>query len=207
MPQVVDIPLSWANNIPGVSGVEDVRFEVPTLGEIDQIIKDATLTVDDVQTALEGQLVEAFEDATVVDELADALIDPLADELAGALPEEVTIDIEGGLFDIEQDLVDLLSEAVENALEELGLLDELQAIVEEALSVVAGEAFDLDVPTVQEIVDGVTDAIEGLLDDFFPGWVTMALGDLIDEVGRRLERRLVSTEASQALADVIEEVT
>jgi len=96
MVDVVDIPLSIANQVPGISGVEDVQLSVPQQGDIEDVVETAvrTETEQAVADALPDEIMGAPQDGQL-DE------DALASDLATALPEElsqVDIDLEGGLF-------------------------------------------------------------------------------------------------------------
>jgi len=44
----VEIPLSVLNNVPGVSNVEDVVFDVPQVEDLEEIVDDAVLGLEDV---------------------------------------------------------------------------------------------------------------------------------------------------------------
>ncbi len=81
MVQSVTIPLEWANVIPGVAGVEDAEFSVPTLADIEAAIDDLTLDLPDVEAALSD-----FVD-DVADQIDQAALD--VDQLADRLVEEV----------------------------------------------------------------------------------------------------------------------
>jgi len=112
MAEDVDLPLSVLNALPGVSGVEDVGFQVPD--------------PEDIGTALEEEIPPVVKDALrdvdpeeIIGDAIDAGQDPqeLAEDLATELPEQleqVDVDIEAGLFGpTEEDLEGIISGTLE----------------------------------------------------------------------------------------------
>jgi len=112
MAEDVDLPLSVLNALPGVSGVEDVGFQVPDPEDIGTVLEDEIPPV--VEQALED-----VDPEDILEDALDAGQDPqeLAQDLATELPEQleqVDIDVEAGLFGpTEEDLEELVSGTLE----------------------------------------------------------------------------------------------
>lgn len=220
MVQQVTIPFSELNTFLPGQPLEDVEFTVPTLDDIDQSIRDAVLDPSDIQTAAEEGLLAALEDATPLDELADLIVDPIVRELEAELgvdfpdPEAlidefleavdlddlgpIEVDIEGSLFDVEQDLVTLLAEALDEAglptPEFPDLLEEAETAVRDALPVAAPEAEDALETAVLALTEFSGD-VRAFIEDpvgTATGW-TMTLARSVVE-----EADLVSEETREA---------
>jgi len=190
MPETVRIPLSWANNIPGVSFVDDVEFDVPTLGEIDQAIEDGTLGPEDLETLRDGDFGEFVVDATFADEVADAIVDPIVneigeqtgldipdtDDLAAGIADELDIgdvpelpNIEGLLEDVKAEIIDAVEEA---AVEVDGFVD----------PVVNSLRADLDALAPQ--VDNLADAVAREIQVTEEGGVSVSIDGFFGPVGQ-----------------------
>lgn len=222
----VTIPFSVLNRIPGVSGIEDVTFDVPEEDEIIDSILDGVPSPDDIETAVNEGLIEAIEDATFIDELADILVDPLveaveretgldfpgpeelADEIVDRLDLSeigpVTIDLEGSLFDVEQDLIEFAADVLREAgLDEIlevdpftGLLDPLTDAESDFSSFVNDPIGFLE----EQIVTPIEDVIE----DLMPDWLPDSLEQLAEDLGGLIEEKLISQEVVDNLEDTLE---
>lgn len=127
MVQRVTIPLSWANNIPGVSGIEDVEFRVPELEDIDDIIADAIpvpdllreffeeleqqsdpgeplpVTLAQVIAAEVGEFIVGEQIAEELD--LEKLASAIANQISVDVPSEIDVGIQGSLFSVDEDVV------------------------------------------------------------------------------------------------------
>jgi len=108
MAEDVELPLSVLNVLPGVSGVEDVGFQVPEPEDIGGVVEDEIPPL--VEQALRDvDPDEILEDALDVGQDPEQIAQDLATELPEQL-EQVDVDIEAGLFGpTEEDLEGLLS--------------------------------------------------------------------------------------------------
>lgn len=228
MVQSVRIPLSWANEIIGVSGVDDVTFDVPTLQDITDAVVNNTLD----RTTLDEALADALGDAAVeisgldldvegaiTDALADVedqvqlalrqvLADldlPTPDQLAEDLVRELT-NLGGFFGPLEQDFQRALQETLgdpELVIEGLELpTEQIVSGVEDALS----DLSDLEVPSVEEIADAVQQALRDVLADLPGGSILLAPDEFVDAQIDRVTDGLVSEDARQNLESELEGV-
>jgi len=161
MTRQVTIPLEWANNIPGVSGVDDVDLEVVEADDVIDPILDEVPTRSDIDETVRSALQDALADGVLadVDETLDIDI-PGAEAVADAVLDR--LDVEPGLFGpLEEPLDVVLQEAVRDGLEDLGELDV-------GLPDLDGE----DLVDLPDVVDDLIDDVQDLIDD---------VGDLADE--------------------------
>ena len=118
MPQTVRFPLEWANNIPGVSGIDDVTFEVVTVGDLidrseaTQAVVESTgdNTVERIVRVVgaEGQRTrDQIEDATITRDRDSDGITIDIDGVFGPLREDIQAALRTLLGDMEADLTDL----------------------------------------------------------------------------------------------------
>jgi hypothetical protein len=228
MVQQVVIPLAWANNVPGVSGVDDVEFAVPEVGDIvdpilapledlqetaDDIVADL-LTVPEVQTAIEDVLEDVEQGDPLIEAVAEAVVEgvaeeitgledieiPDADEIADAIADEVDlegiteieVDIEGSLFDIEQDLIPIIEELFEAA----------------DLSGIVGDLpIPAELPALVSRLMELLDRFEAEIDAFLNDPVGTAASWLLTLLrATAAEADLVSDEASNNLEAAAEDV-
>lgn len=144
MVQQVTIPLSWANNIPGVSGVDDVEFDVPEVEDLVDGVEDAVPDLDDIEQAVE-QIVPAL------DEIVEAIraeIDDALDEL--------------NLPDLDEDrIIDEIQDAVGDAIQDLVL--DPEELAEDVIDEIE-DALPSVTVNVEEIADAVAERLEDQLD-------------------------------------------
>jgi hypothetical protein len=69
----VKLPFSALNQQPGISGLQDVDLPIGDVLGIVQDIQDTVFSTDDLLELLEGDAQQALEDATPIDEIADAI--------------------------------------------------------------------------------------------------------------------------------------
>jgi hypothetical protein len=177
VPNVVVLPFGVLNRLPAIDGIQDARFEIPTLTEIGDEIRANTLdrtqvdelvvrgaysaidywweqqigTVDIIDEII-GGVVDAVEGATGVDVPGEGSV---IDEVAGRLPGEREIE-----RIIQEVLRGELDDAVlsETAVNIEGIFGPLGSDIEEGLS----ELIDFD---PDSWIDRLVDRIRELLDD------------------------------------------
>lgn len=162
MAREVTVPLEWANNIPGVSGVDDVDLELVEADDVIDPILDEVPTRSDIDETVRSALQDSLADG-VIDDL-DGTLDvdvPGAETVADAVLDR--LDVEPGLFGpLEEPLDVVLQEAVRDGLEDLGDLDV-------GLPELDGE----DLVDLPDVVDDLIDDVRDVADD---------LEDLADDV-------------------------
>jgi hypothetical protein len=227
MVQLVEIPLEWANNIPGVSGVEDARFQVPEVEDITEGVEETLPDEDDIRNAVADELAGIDPEDLIDVDLSELDLDALgADAVADAILDR--LDIEPGLFGPLTDPLDeVIDRAVQEGLEALGELDvDLKALdadelleipdlvrdlhddvrdLEEALDAVESPADALDVPTTDELDDRLTTAVTTAIEDALPDVLTQDLETTAEELVALIEERLVDEELRTELRAELEE--
>jgi hypothetical protein len=227
MVQLVEIPLEWANNIPGVAGVEDARFQVPETDDLADAVDGTLPDEDDIRTVVDealqnidpGDLVDLDLDQLDIGDLsADAVADAVLDRL----------DVDPGLFGPLSDPLDeVIDRAVREGLEALDGLDvdlgaleaeellDLPALVrdlqddldsiQEALDAVESQRDALDVPTTDELDDRLTTAVTTAIEDALPDVLTQDLETTAEKLVAHIEERLVDEELVAELEAVLED--
>jgi hypothetical protein len=227
MVQRVTIPLSALNEIIGVSGIEDVTFDVPQVDDIVDGI-DGTLPDEaDIREVVDEAL-ESIDPADLVDidlsqlDIGDLTADAVADAVLDRL------DIQPGLFGPLDDPLDqVIDRAVREGLEALDQLDvdlgalegealldvpdlvrDLQddvAALEDTLAAVESLPDELAVPDTAELAADLADPLTTAVVDALPDPLTQDLETTADELAALIEARLVSDEVVAELKAVLEE--
>lgn len=221
------LPFSALNQVPGIGGIEDRTVELLEPADIQEELEAAVPSLEDIREEVEAGLLEVLEEGGLIDDLVGDVADTVVREVEEATgldfpePEEIaeavadridipdfdglTVDIEGSLFDVEQDFVDLLVAALEQAdlleVSQVPTLGEISDLLEEATA----DLEELELPTADELQDDLADALEETLDDILPDYLTLSLEELITEVGEVLEERLLSEETEEALREASQE--
>ena len=149
MVQRVTIDLEWANSLPGVSGIDDITFDVPQVDDVVDGIDGTLPDEDDIREVVDEAL-QDIDPADLVDidlsqlDISDLTAEAVADAVLDRL------DVEPGLFGPLDDPLDqVIDRAVREGLEALDQLDvDLGALEGEAL---------LDVP---DLLEGLQDRSE-----------------------------------------------
>lgn len=221
MVQTVTIPLAWANNIPGVSGIQDVQFRVPELSDIEDTVDDLTVDIPDIEEVvrdsleqvvlpeipdaddLEDLIEEAIADIPVPGIDVDRLIDDVVSGVVAEVPTlegpGVNVDIDGVFGPLASDIQQGLLEAIEAI---AGIPDELPEDLEtlaQGINQALEDLEQLDVPTLEEIADAVGDPFEDVLEDL-PG------GDLLLEPDEFIDAQLDRVTDGLADADLLEDL-
>jgi len=146
--QTVTIPLSWANNIPGVSGVQGVTFDLPetdNLDSLEDIAQDAAdLVFDGFADAFPGFDVIVSLGAEIAEQQSPGE-DPLT-SLTQAIATEIaegTLSVELSSDAVDQSLIDTIVSAVAEEVNVPGI-DEGQ-LGDEIGSAVADEIPDISI--------------------------------------------------------------
>ena len=227
MVQLVEIPLEWANNIPGVAGVEDARFQVPETDDLADAVDGTLPDEDDIRAVVDEALSEIDPGDLVDVDLSQLDIGDLsADAVADAVLDR--LDVEPGLFGPLSDPLDeVIDRAVREGLEALGELDvDLKALdadelleipglvrdlqddldnIQAALDAVQSPADALDIPTTDELLDGLEPALTAAVVDALPDPVTQDLETTAEELVALIEARLVDDDLLTELQAELEE--
>jgi polyhydroxyalkanoate synthesis regulator phasin len=181
MTETVEIPIGGLNQIPGVSGLEDVEFEILTVGDVVDAIAENTVDKTDVDEAV----VSAVEDVVGegVEIAADAvdLTDETIEDIVSAIEDSLGIDVPGdgsvidGIGDVtlgEEQVEDLVDEAVRDVLGDMspdeatinieGIFGPLSQDVAEALEAII--EFD-----PEEFIDEILDELTAFIEDLVSG--------------------------------------
>jgi hypothetical protein len=202
----VDIPLSWANNVPGVSGINDVGFTVPTLAGIECTIKQAIPTIPQVRSTVREVLQEELDGIPApvveVDEgLFGDTIDNLGEIVENTIEENIPElpDVEQALQDIQdrldqvvEDVVDDLSEPIEDA--------------QQAIEDVQQDIGELDLPDVDDPVEFLVDLLEDASDQLDGLNLLTNAEEFIDNQIDRVTDGLVSEDVLEELEQEVERV-
>jgi len=221
------IPLSWANNIPGVSGVNDVQFSIPEVEDLVAGVEDALPSGQDIRDILQDEIPDLLRDVDVFDGELDVALDPIIDELDDRLDdlvddiqdeiqeavadidvpglEDIEVDVGGSLFAVNEDFVDLLAAALDQAdLVDVGQFPTVEEIVR-PIEEVRADIEALDIPTAEEVADEAVDRVTDALQEL-PGGDLLADPDqFIDDQIDRVTGGLVDEEVRQDLQDALEE--
>jgi hypothetical protein len=192
MPQDVEIPLSALNNVPGVTGIEDVGFTVPTLDEIVDDITDelpvlediedvVTQAIDDLDTTF-GLTQDALDDIvdSVQDDIQDGLDIPDLDpsSIADDIADQLDIPDIGDIPDVGQGLDQAVAD----------LEDVIQDTVPEADDIVTDVVNDLraDLDQLAPEVDNLAQAVAREVDVVGDGGVSVDVSGFFGPTGRDL---------------------
>jgi len=227
MVQLVEIPLEWANNIPGVAGVEDARFQVPETDDLQEAVDGTLPDEDDIRAVVDealadidpGDLVDLDLDQLDIGDLsADAVADAVLDRLdvdpglfgplSDPLDEVIDRAVREGLEALDQLDVDLGALDADALLELPGLVEDLQDdldTIQETLDAVESPADALDVPTTSELRNNLEPALTAAVVDALPDPLTQDLETTAEELVALIEARLVDEELVAKLEAVLEE--
>jgi tetrahydromethanopterin S-methyltransferase subunit G len=200
--QTVTIPLSWANNIPGVSGVEDVTFDVPQVSDIEDAVDRLTPDLDDIGERVDFVTLD-------IPDIQDRL-DDLLEDIEAAV-DDVTVDL--------GDVTDEIRQEVEEALADLdldvpGQVGDLLGDIDQAISGIQVDIEQLDDRIVEQLPEDISpgplvefESIFGALRDDIVAGLTEAIQQLLDQDGQSLPdvpdvRTAVSEEVLSLLEDL-----
>jgi hypothetical protein len=178
------LPFSALNQQPGVSGLQDISLPIGDILDGIQALKNTVFSLDDLGDALDGDIGEAFADATPLDEIADAVIgrfEAPEGPSTGASIEEITDEIVAqtnilldALDDTEQQILDALT----------GEIDDISVTVE-SIEIDPDELADeiadeLDIPGDGGTIinfDSVFGAVASTIEDSFQLALDTLIGD------------------------------
>jgi len=205
MVQAVEIPLSWANNIPGVSGISNVEFDIPqeaditapilsdlpSINDIEEIVDEVTIDFSSVQTAVSVNTPDVGQIVTAIDE---EVADPVV-EIGEDVEEVVTEAAEGAVEGIDQIIIDSILEFLEDVEEDItGLVADVNALPDRLADRIDEE--DPGQPRVSfesvfgalrgDIVEGFEESLQGFLDQPLEG-----VPD-IDDIQKTVEEAVLS---------------
>lgn len=184
MVETVKLPFGVLNNIPGVSGVEAVEFDVPQVDDIvdpvvDQIPDDLDLRQIVIE-AVEEALIRSTPAGRIPTELLEDVADAIGDrvdvelEAPGEIAGDIADEIETS-FDLGEETLDQLAERIVTEFDELAidtveldisgffgpLEEDLEGAFESLLQDLPGDVEGLrgDVEGLIETLEGVVEAI------------------------------------------------
>jgi hypothetical protein len=164
MTQTVTLPFGALNNLPVVSGVDDVSFELLEIDDIIDAVVDAISNNDVVEAAVEAVLDSVIIGPLPADDFADALealiVDPLdlqleiiRDEIVNELVDEVQdISIDPGSIELDPD------EIADDIIEQVG--DELDVQRGITFESVFGATANTITDAFEDVIGDVTDRID-----------------------------------------------
>lgn len=218
MAVTVVFPFGALNNIPGVSGVDDVTLTIPDVGDILQIVQENTLDPDDVVDGVVDGLEEALPEPLVGLDDVQAFFEPVLDALDDqtddvedvveeTIGEELSdLDLDPGSINLDPDeLADDIADQIDIPDPEVdavsfesvfgALSDDIAEGFEEALEEVIEEVGDLP-DDIADIGDDVND-----LDDAIDEIPELEPGDLADELGDAVIDQLAGQPGGDVLLD------
>lgn len=203
MVQSVRLELSALNALPGVSGVEDVDLDVPQVDDIEGAVRTAVPGAEDIADEVEFRVRQALEDLDLDPQIDLPEVEfPAVETLAEELVEELT-GLDGFFGPVEDDFRRALEEALvdpEITIDGLSIpTDDILTGLEDVQQAVEA----LEVPTTDELEDAVATAVTDALEEALPAWVRLDLEALLDEVGPRVRRRIVSDESLETLEEAL----
>lgn len=226
MVQTYELPFGALNRLPGVSGIEDVVIEIPESEDIADAVEDAVPTLADIRQAV-GEEIDQLDTSfgltgDAIDELVATLVEEIETSLDIDLPSstelqelidivqdfpdlsDVTVDIDGSLFSVEDEFVDLLALALDQVdfldVSEFPSLTEVDTLVQEAIA----EQVDIDVPTLDDIDRVVQEAVEAVSPDVNGAELFTEPVEFFRQVGIELADDLVSDEAEAELQESVD---
>jgi hypothetical protein len=184
------LPFSALNQQPGVSGLTDIDLPIGDILDGIQDLKDTVFTLDDLADALDGDLGEAFKDATPIDEIAGAVLGDSSTDIESLL-STVTAQLEEtvrGEGEITQSAVEEAEQQILDALS--GELDDISVVVE-SIDIDEDEIADeiedeLDVPGDGGTIinfDSVFGAVASTIEESFQLALDALIGDPADLPG------------------------
>jgi hypothetical protein len=227
MPAEFRLPFGALNAIPGVSDVDDTVIRVPTLDEIGEVVDNAVPSLDEIGQEVQDiireeirELESLFEAGSpFVDEVVAGLEDglnidfPDPDELVADIVDGVedtvgdigTVNIEGSLFSVEDDFVDLLAEAISSAtlpeVDDFPSLQELDDRFESLREDIEG----IEPPTAEDFLDGLSDALTDFFETVPGGDLILSPDEFIDNQIERVTDGLVDDGPRETLEEALED--
>lgn len=179
MTETVEIPIGGLNQIPGVSGLEDVEFEILTVGDVVDAIAENTIDKTDVDEAVVSAVEDVMGEGVEIAADAVDLTDETIEDIVSAIESSLGIDVPGdgsvidGIADAtlgEEQVEDLVDEAVRDVLSDMspdeatinieGIFGPLSQDVAEALeAIIEFKPDEFAESIVEEITDWLEDAI------------------------------------------------
>jgi len=195
----VQLPFSALNDVPGVSGVEDTVFDVPSLDEIEDRIDEAFPRAPEIGEEVGLNILDDIEELFPTgEEVGQEITDQL--DLAGDFADEVGNELVGTF---EDGVLDPFVTEVEGLVEGLQAgIDDVQTAVEEDLQAGLGDLGDgLDdlQAGLDDLQTGIDDVQTGIED------ARSALSDLPDDVAAAVEDAVVpSVDGVSLVEDPVE---
>jgi len=200
------LPFGVLNNIPGVSGVDDVTLSIPTIAGIVCSIKQALPTLEQIRMVVRAEARDALQGVPApVVEVDETLFGTEIENL----PELITEGILQELPDIPtiEDIDEALDRVIEDITEELPEVD-LSPIedAQEAIEDVQEDIEELDPLGDRSLSEAFLDLLEDSVDDV-PGLnLLLNPGTFIDNQIDRVTDGLVDEDVLQELEDEVDRI-
>lgn len=179
MTETVEIPIGGLNQIPGVSGLEDVEFDVLTVGDIVDAIAENTVDKTDIDEAAVSAIEDAIGEGVEIAADAIDLTDETIEEIVSAIESSLGIDVPGdgsvidGIAEVtlgEEQVEDMVDQALRDVIGDMspdeatinveGIFGPLSQDVAEALEeIIEFKPEEFADRIVEEITDWLEDAI------------------------------------------------
>jgi hypothetical protein len=196
------LPFSALNQQPGVSGLQDIDLPIGDILDGIQALKDTVFSLDDLADALNGDVGEAFADATPLDEIASAVAAQFEGDEGPSTGASIDAigELVAGQTEIVLNRIDSAEDQIIGALS--GEIDDISVVVE-GVEIDEDEIADeiaeqLDLPGGGGTVinfDSVFGAIASSIEESFE----IVLSDLI---GTSIAMPQESTTVAQALTRI-----
>jgi len=200
------LPFGVLNNIPGVSGVDDVTLSIPTIAGIVCSIKQALPTLGQIQMVVRAEVRDALQGVPApVVEVDEGLFGDTLDNLG----EIVQNAVEENLPDIPtiEDIETAIDDRIEDFIE--GVEDTLLEPIEDAQEAIEDVKEDLDsinLPDVDDPVEFFIDLVEDSVDDL-PGMrFVLDAEAFIDDQIDRITGGLVEQEKVDDLQETVDRI-
>lgn len=191
MVDTIRIPTGALSELPGLSGVNDVVFDLPQLPDIDDVVRDIVPTVEDITANVLNALTDEAVDLVNIDDIANAVVDEIDSQTPGifdALVDDIISGVGDELDDLEIDPGDINldpTDLADNIADQLdvddidgalvsfesvfgALSDDIAAGLQQALDEVVGDVGNLP-GDIDNLVDAVNDLGSKIDDIDLPG--------------------------------------
>lgn len=181
MTETVEIPIGGLNQIPGVSGLEDVEFDILTVGDVVDAIAENTVDKTDVDEAVVSAIEDAIGEGVEIAADAVDLTDETIEDIVSAIEDSLGIDVPGdgsvidGIGDVtlgEEQVADLIDEAVRDVLGDMSP-DEATINVEGIFGPLSQDVAE----ALEEIIEFQPDEFADMIVSRITDWLEDAIGE------------------------------
>jgi len=181
MTETVEIPIGGLNQIPGVSGLEDVEFDILTIADVVDIVAENTVDKTDIDEAAVSALEDVIGEGVEIAADAIDLTDETIEDIVSAIESSLGIDVPGdgsvidGIGDVtlgEEQVEDLIDEAVRDVLGDMSP-DEATIDVEGIFGPLSQDVAE----ALEEIIEFKPDEFADMIVSRITDWLEDAIGE------------------------------